>query len=268
MFPCRVRAGTRQGSSVCLERRMRSSRSCQPRRASSVSRQTRRCLMPVSPLHAHVPTCPPPAKLEERRKLQSVAATSLQPLDGSVVETGRLRSSDEPIGSPGGRGFAGCRSFNSEDEPDPSLMPLPVLDMGISKEQAEMALCETGNSGVEVAAEWIFTHLQVRGGGGCRWRENRTQAGREDWWRGAEGESRRKLRVSVGEGQVGPLPIFTRPCCRLTRRRQRLPWGGAPAAVQGVLPPSPPPTAPGRRLRWAVKSASQKGMTRGGFGSG
>jgi uncharacterized UBP type Zn finger protein len=36
-----------------------------------------------------------------------------------------------------------------------------VLDMGIPKARAEMALRETGNSGVEVAAEWLFSHLEV-----------------------------------------------------------------------------------------------------------
>uniref|UniRef100_A0A061R666 Ubiquitin-protein ligase E3 A n=1 Tax=Tetraselmis sp. GSL018 TaxID=582737 RepID=A0A061R666_9CHLO len=33
-----------------------------------------------------------------------------------------------------------------------------MLDMGISKSRAELALRETGNSGVEVAAEWLFTN--------------------------------------------------------------------------------------------------------------
>eukprot|EP00873_Tetraselmis_striata_P010062 jgi/Tetstr1/430326/TSEL_020151.t1 len=35
-----------------------------------------------------------------------------------------------------------------------------LLDMGISKARAEMALRETGNSGVEVAAEWLFSHAE------------------------------------------------------------------------------------------------------------
>mmetsp|Transcript_26937 Transcript_26937/g.75892 ORF Transcript_26937/g.75892 Transcript_26937/m.75892 type:complete len:1891 (+) Transcript_26937:162-5834(+) len=38
-----------------------------------------------------------------------------------------------------------------------------LLDMGIPKARAEQALRETGNSGVEVAAEWLFSH-QDEGG--------------------------------------------------------------------------------------------------------
>lgn len=31
-----------------------------------------------------------------------------------------------------------------------------LVEMGIPSEQAELALAETGNVGVEVAAEWLF----------------------------------------------------------------------------------------------------------------
>lgn len=33
---------------------------------------------------------------------------------------------------------------------------MALVEMGIPSEQAELALAETGNVGVEVAAEWLF----------------------------------------------------------------------------------------------------------------
>lgn len=52
--------------------------------------------------------------------------------------------------------------FSRLGGPNVTLMfPPTVLDMGIPKVRAELALRETSNAGVEVAAEWLFSHQEV-----------------------------------------------------------------------------------------------------------